>query len=145
MPHRARLITTTLAFVTVTVIAAESADDLKLPTGYRTWFHVNTMVIDKASPLFEGLGGMHNVYANASAAAALKKGGSYPNGSQFVTDLHDFTITEGSYVEGQGCGQNDQGFQEICINRRLGLPVLGRGRCQEAASDRFRQAMLRVP
>jgi hypothetical protein len=100
MPHRARLITTTLAFVTVTVIAAESADDLKLPTGYRTWFHVNTMVIDKASPLFEGLGGMHNVYANASAAAALKKGGSYPNGSQFVTDLHDFTITEGSYVEG---------------------------------------------
>ena len=100
MPHRARLITTTLAFVAVTVIAAKSADDLKLPTGYRTWFHVNTMVIDKASPLFEGLGGMHNVYANASAAAALKKGGSYPNGSQFVTDLHDFTITEGSYVEG---------------------------------------------
>ena len=65
-----------------------------------TFMFVNTMVIDKASPLFEGLGGMHNVYANASAAAALKKGGSYPNGSQFVTDLHDFTITEGSYVEG---------------------------------------------
>jgi hypothetical protein len=81
-------------------IAAESADDLKLPTGYRTWFHVNTMVIDKASPLFEGLGGMHNVYANARATAALKKGGPYPNGSQFVTDLHDFSITEGSYVEG---------------------------------------------
>ena len=52
-------------------IAAESAD-LKVPTGYRTWFHVNTMIIDKASPLFEGLGGMHNVYANARAAAALK-------------------------------------------------------------------------
>jgi hypothetical protein len=58
------------------------------------------MVIDKASPLFEGLGGMHNVYANARATAALKKGGPYPNGSQFVTDLHDFSITEGSYVEG---------------------------------------------
>jgi Cytochrome P460 len=100
MPHRGRLITTTLALVAVTTIAAESADDLKLPTGYRTWFHVNTMVIDKASPLFEALGGMHNVYANARAADALKKGGSYPNGSQFVTDLHDFTITEGSYVEG---------------------------------------------
>jgi hypothetical protein len=58
------------------------------------------MVVDKASPLFEGLGGMHNVYANAAAAAALKKGGPYPNGSQFVTDLHEFTINEGSYVEG---------------------------------------------
>jgi hypothetical protein len=61
MPHQ---ITTTLALVAVTTIAAESADDFKLPTGYRTWFHVNTMVVDKASPLFEGLGGMHNVYAN---------------------------------------------------------------------------------
>jgi Cytochrome P460 len=100
MPRQVRLITSTFALVAVTTIAAESADDLKLPTGYRSWFHVNTMVIDKASPLFEALGGMHNVYANAAAAAALKKGGPYPNGSQFVTDLHDFTITEGSYVEG---------------------------------------------
>ena len=100
MPHQARLITTTLALIAVTTIAAESADDLKLPSGYRSWFHVNTMIVDKASPLFEGLGGMHNVYANATALAALKKGGPYPNGSQFVTDLHDFTITEGSHVEG---------------------------------------------
>jgi hypothetical protein len=100
MPHQARLITATLALVAVTTIAAQSADDLKLPTGYRNWFHVNTMVVDKASPLFGSLGGMHNVYANPSAVAALKKGGPYPNGSQFVTDLHDFTITDGSYVEG---------------------------------------------
>jgi hypothetical protein len=100
MPRHASIIITTLALVAVTTIAAESADDLKLPTGYRTWFHVNTMVVDKASPLFGDLGGMHNVYANARAAAALKKGGTYPDGSQFVTDLHDFTITDGSYVEG---------------------------------------------
>jgi Cytochrome P460 len=100
MRRHARLITAALALVAVTTIAAQSADDLKLPTGYRNWFHVNTMVVDKASPLFEGLGGMHNVYANPTAAAALKKGGTFPNGSQFVTDLHDFTITEGSYIEG---------------------------------------------
>jgi hypothetical protein len=100
MPHLARLITTTLTLLAVTTIAAESADDLKLPTGYRSWFHVNTMIVDKASPLFEGLGGMHNVYANARAAATLKKGGPYPNGSQFVTDLHNFSIADGSYVEG---------------------------------------------
>jgi hypothetical protein len=100
MLYQARLITSAFALVAVAAITAESADDLKLPTGFRTWFHVNTMVVDKASPLFEGLGGMHNVYANARAAAALRKGGPYPNGSQFVTDLHDFTIAEGSYVEG---------------------------------------------
>jgi len=100
MRHRARLITTMLMLVALTTIVAESADDLKLPIGYRSWFHVNTMVIDRASPLFEGLGGMHNVYANPGAVAALKKGGPYPNGSQFVTDLHDFTISDGSYVEG---------------------------------------------
>jgi len=100
MPHQVRSITATLTLVAVTTIAAESADDLKLPIGYRSWFHVNTMVVDRASSLFEALGGMHNVYANAGAAAALKKGGPYPNGSQFVTDLHDFTITEGSHVEG---------------------------------------------
>ena len=100
MLYQARLIISTCALVSVATIAAESADGPKLPTGYRTWFHVNTMVVDKASPLFEALGGMHNVYANARAVAALKKGGPYPNGSQFVTDLHDFTITDGSYVEG---------------------------------------------
>jgi len=100
MLQQVRLITAAFALVAVATIAAESADDLKPPTGYRTWFHVNTMIVDKASPLFKDLGGMHNVYANARAAAALKKGGSYPDGSQFVTDLHDFTITDGSYVEG---------------------------------------------
>jgi hypothetical protein len=100
MPQKIHLISATVALVAVTTIAAQSADDLKLPTGYRTWFHVNTMIVDKASPLFADLGGMHNVYANATALAALKKGGPYPNGSQFVTDLHDFTVTDGSYVEG---------------------------------------------
>ena len=100
LSRRSMLTTAAAGSMLIATIAAESADDLKLPTGYRNWFHVNTMVVDKASPLFEGLGGMHNVYANPSAAAALKKGGPYPNGSQFVTDLHDFTITEGSYVEG---------------------------------------------
>ena len=43
---------------------------------------------------------MHNVYVNAVGLPALKKGGPYPDRSMFVTDLHDFTINEGSYVEG---------------------------------------------
>ena len=100
MPQKARLISATLALVTATTIAAQSADDIKLPTGYRNWFHVNTMVVDKGSPLFEGLGGMHNVHVNPTGEAALKKGGPYPNQTMFVTDLHDFTNSEGSTVMG---------------------------------------------
>src|SRR6516162_582145 len=62
--------------VTISPFAAESADDLKLPASYRNWYHVNTMVVDKASPLFEALGGMHNVYINTVGEGALKKGGA---------------------------------------------------------------------
>ena len=78
----------------------QSADDLKPPTGYRQWFHVNTMIVDKASPMFEAIGGMHNVHINGVGLPALKKGGPYPNKTMFVTDLHDFMVTDGSYVEG---------------------------------------------
>jgi len=41
------------------LFSAESADDIKIPIGYQNWFHVNTTVIDKSSPLFEVLRGMH--------------------------------------------------------------------------------------
>jgi Cytochrome P460 len=100
MLEKLRLLSATLGLLAVAALPAESADDIKPPSGYRHWFHVNTMVVDKASPLFDGLGGMHNVYVNTTGEAALKKGGPYPNKSMFVTDLHDFTIADGSYVEG---------------------------------------------
>ena len=86
--------------VAMSPFAAESADDPKPPTGYRNWFHVNTMIVDKGSPLFEALGGMHNVHINAVGEAALKKGGPYPDKTIFATDLHEFTFSDGSYVEG---------------------------------------------
>jgi hypothetical protein len=84
----------------ITAVAAESSDNLKLPASFRHWHHVNTMVIDKGSPLFEAMGGMHNVYINSTGEAALKKGERYPDKTVFLVDLHDFTISDGSYVEG---------------------------------------------
>jgi Cytochrome P460 len=87
--------------VAMAPFAAESADDFKIPTGYRNWFHVNTLVIDKTSPLSDPLGGMHNVYVNSTGLAALKKGAPYPDKTIFVSDVHDFTVTDGSYVEGE--------------------------------------------
>jgi Cytochrome P460 len=84
----------------VTAIAAESTGGLKLPASFRHWYHVNTMVIDKGSPLFEAMGGMHNVFINSTGETALKKGGPYPDKTVLLIDLHEFTISDGSYVEG---------------------------------------------
>ena len=84
----------------IAAFAAESADGLKLPASFRHWYNVNTMVIDKGSPLFEAMGGMHNVYINSTGETALKKGEPYPDKTVFLVDLHGFTISDGSYVEG---------------------------------------------
>jgi hypothetical protein len=82
------------------LISAESSVDLKPPVGYRRLFHVNTMIVDKSSPLFEVLGGMHNAHANSVGESALRKGGPYPNGTVFLIDLHELSVVDGSYVEG---------------------------------------------
>ncbi len=100
MLRRLCLLSATLGLIAATLYPAESADDIKLPTGYRQWFHVNTMVVSKDSPLFDAIGGMHNVYINSVGEAALKKGGAYPNRTVFVSDVHEFTVADGSYVEG---------------------------------------------
>src|SRR5262245_32157825 len=81
----ARLLSATLALVAVAAFPAQPADDVKPPpASYGHWFHVNTMIMDKASPLFKHLGGMHNVYVNSVGEAAVKKGGPYPDKSMFV-------------------------------------------------------------
>jgi hypothetical protein len=100
MLQNLRLLPATLGLLAAAPLPAEPADDIKPPSGYRQWFHVNTMIVDKASPLFGELGGMHNVYVNSVGAAALRKGGPYPDKTMFVTDLHEFTVSDGSYIEG---------------------------------------------
>src|SRR5882757_10742658 len=84
----------------ITTFAAESTGDLKLPASFRNWYHVNTMDIDKGSPFFKAMGGMHNVYINSIGETALKKGEPYPDKAVLLVDLHEFTISDGSYVEG---------------------------------------------
>jgi hypothetical protein len=90
------------ALVAAASCAAALADTkLSLPSGYRQWFHVNTQVIDKESPLFATLGGIHNVYLSPRAVAMLRSGQPYPDGTIFVDDIHEFAIVNGSYVEGE--------------------------------------------
>ncbi len=94
------LLIATAGMIGAAAMTAEAAGNLKLPVGYRNWFHVNTMIVDKTSPLFDALGGMHNVHVNSAGEAALKKGAPYPDGTVFITDLHDFSVVDGSYIEG---------------------------------------------
>jgi len=40
------------------------------------------------------------VYVNSTGEAALKHEGPYPDQTVFIDDLHEFTVSEGSYAEG---------------------------------------------
>ena len=95
-----RLLAAALGLLSVGPSFAQPVDPLAPPTDYRHWFHVNTMIIDKPSSLFDSLGGMHNVYVNAVGEAAFKKGGPFPDTAMFVTDLHEFTSADGVFTEG---------------------------------------------
>ena len=101
MTHR--LIPLCLALGLIGAAYAASPEKLSVayPTGYRKWALVKSMVIysDK-HPLFAEFGGLHHVYANAEAMRALVKGGTFPDGSVLVLDLHEAKDENGAWVEG---------------------------------------------
>jgi Cytochrome P460 len=88
--------------VSVALSAQTAMDVVPFPTGLRDWFFVNSMIVTKDSPIFDQLGGLHHIYLNATGLPTLKKGGPlpYPDGTVFADDVHDFSVKDGSYVEG---------------------------------------------
>jgi hypothetical protein len=68
------------------VSAISAGDDVPFPDGFRDWFAVNSMII----------------YVNATGLPTLKKDGPfpYPDGAVFADDVHEFSVKDGSYVEG---------------------------------------------
>jgi len=91
-----------LLTVVLVVAAAPAGDKLTIPAGFDHWLLVNSMIVTKDSPLSASIGGIHHVYINDVGLARLKKGGSapYPDGTIFVDDVRDFSLVEGSYVQG---------------------------------------------
>jgi hypothetical protein len=91
---------------TLTLLGAAPAqtagDDVPFPTGFRDWFVVNSMIVTKDSPMSGQIGGMHIIYVNAKGLPTLQKGGPlpYPDGTVFADDVHEFSVKDGSYVEG---------------------------------------------
>jgi hypothetical protein len=85
------------------VVSTKSAgNDVPFPDGFRDWFFVNSMIVTKDSPMSAQIGGMHIIYVNAKGLPTLKNGGPfpYPDGTVFADDVHDFSVKDGSYVEG---------------------------------------------
>ena len=102
-----KAIASTLSLVAVLILLGTSSakppgDEIPLPGEFRNWFVVNSMIVTKDSPMFGQIGGMHIIYVNAKGLPTLKKGGPlpYPDGTVFADDVHDFSIKDGSYVEG---------------------------------------------
>ena len=124
-----RLLSATVGMLAIFTISAESDDVLKPPVGYRQWFHVNTMIVDKSSPLFEVLGGMHNVHVNSVGELRAQEGGPYPSGTVFLTDLHEFSgggrLLRGGCPEGFGC--NGEGFEKYASTGGWGFQFWAQG------------------
>lgn len=56
------------------------------PEGYRSWYHVKSMLIEEGHPLFESFGGLHHIYANDAALEGYRSG-TFPDGAVIVFDL----------------------------------------------------------
>jgi cytochrome P460 len=85
-----------------TVSATPAGAKLAIPVGFEHWYLVNSMIVTKESPVFDAIGGLHLVYVNSVGLPRLKRGGStpYPDGTMFTDDVRDFSLADGSYVQG---------------------------------------------
>ncbi len=79
------------------VLAADP--EVPYPTGYRHWHHVKSMVIEQGHPLFDAFGGIHHIYANASALEGYKAG-SFPDGAVIVFDRLEAKRADSAVTEG---------------------------------------------
>jgi len=98
-----RILASIAALLSLTTISAQPAgDDIRFPSEFRSWFAVNSMIVTKDSPIFNQIGGMHIIYVNSKGLVTLKQGGPLPyaDGTMFADDVHDFSVQDGSYVEG---------------------------------------------
>lgn len=69
-------------------LTAQAADPpaVPYPQGYRAWYHLKSMVIEKGHPLYASFGGIHHIYANSKALRGYQTG-HFPDGAVIVFDL----------------------------------------------------------
>lgn len=79
---------------------ARSDDPLAFPEGYRSWYHVKSLLLEEGHPLHASFGGLHHVYANEKALQGYRAG-KFPDGSVIVFDLFEVTREGGAVAEGE--------------------------------------------
>src|SRR5215471_4273123 len=89
----------TLALCLAAPATADEPPAVPFPEGYRDWHHVKSMVILPGHPLYDGLGGVHHIYANDKALSGYRNH-SFPNGSVLVVDFFQEQQVENTITEG---------------------------------------------
>jgi hypothetical protein len=98
MPRR--ILPFALLAATAAALAADAADPVPYPEGYRSWTHVKSMVIQEGHPLHGAFGGIHHLYANELAQQGYRSG-TFPDGAVIVFDLLEAQATpDHALVEG---------------------------------------------
>lgn len=72
--------------------------DVDYPSGYRSWQHLKSMIIQPGHALEDPFGGIHHVYANSKAMHGLSVG-KYEAGAVFVFDLLGYEESDKTIVE----------------------------------------------
>ena len=93
---RKSLLTLTLIVACCSSYASAETPEVKYPSGYRHWTHINSMILPEGH--FEGI---HHIYANESALKALRNQTPYPDGAVFVFDLFEVVIKDNVTTAGQ--------------------------------------------
>lgn len=87
-----------LAAVSASALAGEAT--VPYPRGYRGWYHVKSMVIERGHPLFSSFGGIHHIYANDKALQGYRSE-RFPDGSVIVFDLLEAVRENNAVTEGK--------------------------------------------
>ena len=78
--------------------AVGDVDSVDYPSGYRSWQHLKSMIIQPGHPLEDPFGGIHHIYANPKAMRGLESG-EYEEGAVFVFDLLNYDDSNNTIVE----------------------------------------------
>jgi len=80
------------------VADAQRGQSVDYPSGYRSWQHVKSMIVQPGHPLEDPFAGIHHVYGNEKAISGLNSN-QYADGAVFVFDLLDYDNSNHLIVE----------------------------------------------
>jgi hypothetical protein len=81
-------------------LQGQGAATAAYPDGYRTWVHTKSMIVQEGHFLYPQFGGIHHIYANPKAFAALTGRTPFPDGSVLVLDVLEARSDVRAIVEG---------------------------------------------